>query len=260
MSNYPLMSYEEYRQTKHPDSYFFKIEKSKQYLYYIGARHSFDPDNPVFNTIRECWKDFLNKTQGRERLVLVEGGKRPVSENEPLAIREGGEAGFVTFLAAREHIDADSPEPSNLYEVGKLLNKFSKEEIIYYFFIRQVAQWNRMEQKPTLERYITKTLERYRAHLRWDGFNFSMENMKKIHRKLFGTKFDRNRRDFIDNLTNPTITDTVTNRVSCESGILRDTYIVDQIKTYWEQGKSLFIVYGKTHAIVQEPAIKAALV
>jgi hypothetical protein len=49
VSDYPIMSYEEYAQTKHAEPYIFKLSKLTQHLYYFGANHSCEPNN--FNNL-----------------------------------------------------------------------------------------------------------------------------------------------------------------------------------------------------------------
>ena len=61
---------------------------------------------------------------------------------------------------------------------------------------------------------------------------------------------------FFYNITNPVVTDTIINNVCRQASMLRDQYIIASIDQLIQDGKNIFVVYGATHAVMQEPAIK----
>lgn len=253
------MTYDEYKKTRHKIPYFFSIEKNNQYLFYFGAKHSFDPKHKQFRLLKNYWKKFLNKTKKKKAIVLVEGGERPVSKNEIQSIKEGGEGDFMTFLANQENIETVSPEPEEDYERSELLKKFSREEIQYYYFARVVYQWNNLLDKPDFEKYISAFLKSDEKSSNWRDFDFSLENMKEVHKKLFKKDFNQNDKEFFYSIINPTFSAAVINLVSRESSTIRDNHIVKEIKKYWNKGKNIFIVYGSSHAVMQESVLREVL-
>ncbi|MEK7115126.1 MAG: hypothetical protein AAB847_02095 [Patescibacteria group bacterium] len=85
------------------------------------------------------------------------------------------------------------------------------------------------------------------------------EGLKIIHRKLFKTEFNKDDKDFFANIVNPTRSDSVINKVPRVLSTFRDATIVDEIVKYWQQGKSIFTVFGGGHVIVQDRALKTLL-
>lgn len=170
-------------------------------------------------------------------------------------IVKNGDAGFASYLAAKEEILIVSPEPDETEEVERLLREFSKEEIEYYYFARVGAQWNNLKEKPVFEEYIAKFLNEDRDKLGWKDFDFSLKHMIKIHDEKTGHVFDEEKCErCLRDSSNPFYSP-----VSRGSSVIRDENIVREIKKYWDLGDSLFVVYGSAHAIVCERALKELL-
>jgi hypothetical protein len=180
-------------------------------------------------------------------------------EEEQVIVKHGG-MGLMRYLAHQEGIDVYSPEPDAIYERTELLKQFSSEEIQYYYFARVVFQWNRkQEPKPDFEQYVTNSLEMDKKESGWKKFDFSLESMKKIHATLFNKEFDKNDNEFFYNITTPVQLKTVINKVSRASTEIRDKYIVEQIQKYINEGHSIYIQFGYTHAVMQEPLLREIL-
>jgi hypothetical protein len=72
-------------------------------------------------------------------------------------------------------------------------------------------------------------------------------------------KHSTNDKNFFEEVSNPILTTSSINLVLREMSLVRDRYIVKQINKYWQEGKNIFIVYGASHAVMQEPAIRYML-
>lgn len=250
------MSYEVYSQEKHPRPYTYVIEKHGQYLYYFGAKHSFDPNDQQFKIIEDFFTEFITNTKKQNCAVLVEGGARPVLESKEKAIQEGGEMHYMVYLAHKAGIASFSPEIPDRLKFEKLLEKFTKEEIAYYDFVQVCYQWNNMSEIPDFDEYMNRFLKRNHEDIGWDDFDFSIENLITIHKKIFNTEFDKNDKQFFYDIVNPTTEKTIINRISRDASEQRDLYALDQIDKYWSEGKNIFIIYGYTHAVMQEPVLQ----
>lgn len=250
-----LYSYDEWKAVSKKIPYSFTVEKNGQYLYYFGANHSHDPKNEQFPVLREFWKDFLEKTDGKNGVVFVEGGLRKLLEDEEMAIKWDSESGFITFLANSAHVSVYCPEPNRTEEREELLKKFSKEEVQYYYFARVAHAWHRRDPKPNFEEYIGSYLEINKADSKWEDFDFSFEHMKLIHRKLFGADFENNEQFSFKNI-NPTVENSVINKVARACSTHRNVHVVAEILKFWKEGKNIFVVFGGAHAILQEPALR----
>lgn len=256
----PLMTYEEYRKVRHKTPYTYSINSGSNILYYFGERHSFNPDDVQWLEMKSYWQDFLEKSKCHKRIVFVEGGQRPSEDTQEQAIIKHGGMGLVTYLAKQEGVEIYSPEPNEKYERGELVKQFSKEEIQYYYFARIVHQWgNKQEPKPDFTEYMSRYLESDKNTSGWANFDFSVNAMKKIHDKMFQTTFDENNSDFFYSIIDPAEPKTIINKVSAMSSDIRDRYIVGEIRKYILNEYSVFVEYGCTHAVMQEPLLREVL-
>jgi hypothetical protein len=93
----------------------------------------------------------------------------------------------------------------------------------------------------------------------WEDFDFSLEAMKKVHVEFFGIPFDQHDGRFFYNLIDPTQHKTIFNKISRIASEIRDRYIVREIEKYVQDGYSVFVQYGATHAVMQEPLLREVL-
>lgn len=256
----PLMSYEEYQNTHHETPYKVVLQSGSNFLYYFGECHSYNPVDPQWLQLKKFWEDYLQKTNTQKRIVFTEGGIRPYVKSVEESILTHGGMGLVTHLATRAGINTYSSEPNEKTEREELERKFSREQIQYYYFARAVHQRNgKHEPKPNFEEYIKSFLSGDQINSGWNDFDFSVENMKKIHTEIFHTEFNENDQDFFYNVTNPVIIESVVNEVARTSSIFRDEYIVKEIQKYISEGYSIFAEYGCSHVVMQEPLLKQIL-
>lgn len=226
--------------------YFFSTKKNNHTLFYLGVRHSWDPADKQFIIIKEKFLDFLKIA--KRPLVIVESRNWKISDTETDAIIKGGETDFMALLCYQNNIPIVCFEPDRGSEMNILLEQFSKEQIEYYYFARNIAQWHRLTQKPEINSYLLKFLQRDEKISNWHDFLFSIEHLKKIHKQFFGTELNFNDAEFFKKIENPTREDNPFKEVVRASGNYRDQTVVNGIKNFWIQGHDLFIVYGEGHA------------
>ncbi len=256
------MGFDEYNKLdRHPVPYTYSIQKGDQFLYYFGANHSCDPNDPQYSILRTFWAEFLEKTKKQNCVVFVEGGKRKVYNSELEALECGAEANFITYHANKEGIETFSPEPPEKYRFEELLKKFTKEEIIYYEFARMAYQWNRhITKKYTFREYLKRSLARDKENSGWSDFDFSIEHMITLQKQWFDKDFNENDANFFVSVINPTKTTSRINELSrYEDDVFRDAHILKQIEKFWNEGKNLFVVYGESHAVRHERAVKSLI-
>lgn len=257
MDKSKLLTFDEYNRTEHKSPYIFEHGNDTRKVFYFGSRHSYNPDDEQFTKLEEVWGRFLKETEGKKRIAFEEGGRRPFIADKKEAILKSGEMGYLVNLATNAQIDIFCPEPPQIFSFNELLKHFSKEKIAYHEFARVCYQWNNMTVKPDFEEYMQRFLEGDKKGSGWSDFEFSIPHMIKIQETLFGTKFDKDDKKFFYDIINPTTEKSVINKISrFEDESFRDGYILGQIEKYWNEGFSIFIVYGSGHAVRQEPAIK----
>ncbi len=253
----PILTYEQYSKIKHSIPYVLKLQSGNNYLYYFGEKHVFDPKHPQWDNLKYFWNKFLDKTKNQKRIVFTEGGIRPVENTEEQAIIKHSGMGLVTFLAHQKKIDVHSPEPDEKYERSELEKSYPRDIIQYYYFARVVLQWGRKnDPKPDFVEYITRYLDGDKKESGWNDYDFSLDNMKKIHRDLFNQEFDEHDTQFFYDVSNPVVIASEVNKVSADSSVIRDQYIVSEIQKYITNGYSIFAEYGCSHVVMQEPALR----
>ncbi len=254
-----LSNWDDIRNQLTGDPITFKIQKNNQYLYYFGSNHTFDPNHPQFKELNTFFDNFIKDTNKNNRLVAVEGGVRPVEKTANEAIQNQAESGYACFLASQDNIRAISPEPERKDEMEGLLDKFTRDEIQYYYFARVVHQWNRKNPKPDFEEYMSRFLQNDKYESGWNEYDFSITHMKEVHENIFGTKFDEHDMMFFYNAVNPVDLNYITNKYSRAMGINRDAFIVKTLIDEWNKGNSIFVVFGSGHALTERKALEEFL-
>lgn len=235
------------------DPIFFNFQKNRRVLFYLGVRHSRDAGDSQFEFIRQKWNEFISLA--KFPLAVIESDPKKLFESEGKAILHQGEAGFIKFLAKKSGVPVVCFEPDRNGEMNYLLNYFTKEQVEYYYFARIVAQWYRLIEKPSIEEYLLPYLERDKNASGWTDFDFSIENFKRVHKKLFGTNFNFDDEKHFRKIENPTKKDNPLKEVVHASGEFRDKTITEKIKEAWKT-KDIFVVYGSGHASTHKKVLK----
>jgi len=235
----------------------FEITNGNQVLYYFGANHSPDINNPQYPALKVYWEKFLESSKERERIVLVEGGLRSLAEDEVIAIKKGSKGAFITFLAHKENVPIASPDISDSELVNKLPD-INREEFLLYWFLSYVDHFRRIpEPKPDFNEYFIKWSENEKQRELWDGIDISLEYLKDLYKKVLGKDFYE--KDNHNDIVNPNKTETRINEIARKQSDLRDANIVKEIENYWKEGKSIFVVFGRGHLIIEKPALKKVI-
>jgi hypothetical protein len=251
-----LLTWDEYNQKDFSVPYIYEIEKDGKLLIYCGISHTYKPDDKLFPVLQERWDKFLNNSNPN-KIGIGEGGTRPLTDTLEEAIIKHGEQGWLKFVANKASVEVVSPDITNfrLWEI--LLSRYSKEELFYYDILQTGYQWNKTDKSHAFKDYIKQWTPEFEA--RWPGFDASWENLLIIHRLYSQNKFDPNDFKYFHDQIDPNQKNTVFNKISRDTDIIRDTAVVSEIRTQWDEGKSIFVVFGSGHAIIQEPALKALL-
>lgn len=231
---------------------------SVQEFIYIGSEHSHDIKHPQFGIVQRYWERWLENKDKDNCVALHEGGAFDPSEGLENATYENAERGFLAWKAKQEDMQFDSPEPDYKQEMRHLLQEFSKEQIFHYYFIRNVVQWHRIDPRPDFREYfefVSRMPKRYGV----DDYDLTIERLKEIHKEITGYEFDPEDKDYAYKLSNPFLDLNITNKVSRKCSNFRDQHIIKEIKHYWDEGKSIFAVYGHSHVEEQEEHLKEIL-
>lgn len=68
-----LMTYDEYAHYEHPIPYSLTLKAPEAYLYYFGERHTFDPKDEQWESLKKLWSEFLVRTEVQRVSRLLKG-------------------------------------------------------------------------------------------------------------------------------------------------------------------------------------------
>jgi hypothetical protein len=256
---YALMSSDEYAKTTIEFPYQFILSKPDQVLYYFGGNHVHDCKDKQYEKLNLFFSDFLKKTDKKNCVVLVEAlqnqEKRQKIKTKKKACLDHAESSYVTFLAERAGISVLCPEPEEKIVVEQLCKIFDEELVAYKNLAEVAVQYNDVKlvaADTVFQNYMAPFVKRDQNLF---SIDVSLDAMAKIHEKLFKTQFDPNDRLFFWNALYED-EKSIIFQVAEQASILRDLGIVACIDRLLKQGKNIFIAYGGTHAVIQEPAIR----
>lgn len=236
-----------------PSPFSFEIQNEKQSLFYFGANHSHDPENDQYPILREYWNKFLQVTKNQERIILVEDSVRPVEVNESAAIIRGAEGSITALWGHKENIPHVSPDVT-LEELAKKFPEIPEEEVLLYRFLDVTNAFQRHHLSGTFEDVVNNWIEDKRRK----GFDISIDRLKILYKNILGREFDI--KDEMNSLVNPNNIGTRINEIAQILSDAREVNIVSEIEKYWKEGKSLFVVFGSGHLVVQRPALEKLLI
>ncbi len=254
----PREKYAEVSKRYHQQPYStFEIQNDKQSLFYFGANHSHNPADPQYPALKEYWSKFLKITRGKDKIVLVEGRLRELRKDEETAIIKSSEGGLITLLAHKEGVPIACPDIGD-DELMKCLSNYNKDEVLLYWFLAWLNNFQKhADPKPDFEKSAQMWCENQKPRKMWEDVEISLPRLKELYKKILGKDFNENENP--NDLVNPNKTETRINKVARAQSDLRDANIASEIERYWNERKSIFVVFGRGHLIIEEPALKEVL-
>ena len=234
------------------DPYLIKATLNNQTMTFFGCRHSNDVDDGQNEAIEKEWRLFM-KNKNNHKIAFCEGGLRPLEVDRSSAIKKYSEPGLLKWLAQRDNITIISPEPNNTMEIDYLLSqKFKIEEIMTYYFGRQMYQWFMRDYKnnPNWQYYAESRISSYAKVDSLYGSNLTLQNVLKMYQSVVGTSFKETDEKRLHEISAPT-----SNAVAAASGLYRDISLYFAIEEAWKNGSDIFSLYGSGHAIILEKAL-----
>ncbi|MEV6426589.1 hypothetical protein [Nocardia sp. NPDC051463] len=109
---------------------------------FLGTVHRTDPDHPQSYALRRSVYDWVGKTAGGPRIIVVEGLLRePDSTARAALSSQRGEMAFLAFIAEKFGIEITSLEEDVREQVKGLIGPDrSAEEVFLYYVLRQIPQ------------------------------------------------------------------------------------------------------------------------
>jgi hypothetical protein len=234
----------------HP--YLISLHKPDSFFAFIGSSHTTDTTHPQWDIIRAEWAKFIS-SPNPNKIVFYEGrSNKPETSDEQEAIRRGADSGYIRWLAERDGIPAESPEPDRQAEIDQLVaSGISEDDLIIYYVGRQLAQWHRYDKvdAPDITVYIARTLS-YINKLTWSK-PYDVDSFIDLFIAKYGVSPADVSLKLLSDISDPSV-----NPISSTCSAIRDRSIFTAIYNAHQSGTDIFAVFGSGHAIVMEPALK----
>jgi hypothetical protein len=253
-----------------PDGAVASVYRAKQaQLIFVAAEHENRTESATFRMIEDAFANFDID------VVIVEGYPASKGRNPPRLMdyaleeaidgfQEGGESVPTIKGAIREKAQVWGGEPDDYEIKAQLITRgFSAEDVLGYYVLRVIPQWLR-EQKiehagdPRLEKLVDEQLKYSRAALRLEESVMpSFSDWARWYRKLNGKPIDA---DFTTEEAGPLQNGPfASNQISAEISRARDAFLHEQVISFLRSGKTVLVVFGGSHLMIQRPALNAAL-
>ncbi|HPD74333.1 MAG TPA: hypothetical protein PLX95_03560 [bacterium] len=235
-----------------PTPYFFHIRKGGQILYYLGFEHTYDPKDASWGVLENYLQDFINQTDGKKRLVLVEGGEKTLPYSRKEQIKTMGESYYTWFLAQASAIQVSSPEPDTTEQLKHLAKNFSKDLIITALYAEQISIRSNYIKPENMENSLETYIDYLKRISGWESEFFTMQSVQRCYKEVSGIDLDYNNLEYIKKETDPYLEENQINEVINSKSQFKDKIILENIENLWGRGYNLFIVFGKNHSIIHE--------
>ena len=236
--------------------YSFTVRRGDRQLVYCGLPHTSDPGDPFLVWMERRFSAFARETAGKPRSALVEGRVRKLRGSRGEAVREsGGEGGLLTYLAHREGIPVECPEPGWEDLFSRLREERDLDAICHAYRLRGHLLAARRG-APVGAGEIPDGSGPLAAL----GCDVSPLKLDEVHQRLYGEPVSGRLDDagLLARITDPAGPGPVSEVMASDARV-RDVAIAMEIWRRWGRGESVFALFGAAHARMQEPALREVL-
>jgi hypothetical protein len=243
-----ILTFAEYAAIRHATPYVVDVRRDGARLVLFGGSHSSDPAQPMFDQLeRVC-------AQLAPDLALHEGTPPHPEPDREIAIRRHGEAGLVTHLAARAGIATASMDIPLAEEARLLRRELSRDEALVFLVVRQLASFNRKTARMDFDGYFGDFFAVIAPALGLPAIDWPL--VEREHVRIVGRPLEARR--VTGHETNPMRDELPTQRIAQRSNRLRDEHMLARLLAAMESHRRVLAVVGVTHAVMLEPALRAA--
>jgi hypothetical protein len=244
-----ILSFTDYAAIRHPTPYVVYVVRDGARLVLFGTQHSSDPADPMFEQIESA---FLRLGPA---FALHEGTPPAVETDREIAIRRHGEAGLIRHLAARAGIGTASMDIPLGEEARLLRRELTLSEALVFLVVRQLASFNRKTARMDFDAYFGEFFETIAPALDLATIDWSL--IEAEHLRVLGRPLEARQVTALE--TNPMRDDLPTQRIARLSNRLRDEHMLGRLLEALAEHGCVFATAGVTHAVMLEPALRAAV-
>lgn len=233
-------------------------ESNKEVLYY-GSVHSNDTTDVMFNDIEKSFQEFMPE------MVLIEGGYNSSSYSTKNEAIQNGEMAFMSYLADQHNVEKQNIEPSGKYVDSLLLEKYSREQILTMYVLRQTHQY--IKQIKHSDFSFSETIVDYvnnvnKSHFDKQAESLNFEVIFKMVEQETGIAITE------DNWREKEVTirryvfkeGSISNEIYNTVLDLRDMLAVEKIIKTLHMHNKVFVIMGNQHLINQRSILREKMV
>ena len=243
-----ILTFAQYAAIRHATPYVVDVRRDGRRLVLFGGAHSSDPTLPMFGAIEA--------TFGRlaPDFALHEGTPPHPEPDREIAIRRHGEAGLVTHLAARAGVATASMDIPLAEEARLLRHELGPGDALVFLVVRQLASFNRKTARMDFDGYFGEFFELIAPGLELAAIDWPL--IEREHLRAVGHPLAARR--VTAHETNPMREELPTQRIARRSNRLRDEHMLRRLLEALAAHRRVLAVVGVTHAVMLEPALRAA--
>jgi hypothetical protein len=129
------------------------------------------------------------------------------------------------------------------------------EQALLFLVVRQLASYNRKTARPDFSGYFGDFFERIAPGLGLSAIEWPM--IEAAHQRLVGRRLEVESVTALE--TDPTRDELLTQRIATFSNRKRDEHMLAALLTAVDARRHVFATVGVSHAVMLEPALRAAL-
>jgi len=243
-----ILTFAEYAAIRHPTPYLVEVCRGDARLLLFGVRHSADPADPMFAHIEA---EFARLAPV---FALHEGTPPALEPERQVAIRRHCEAGLLRYLAARAGIETESLDIPLPDEARLLSAALPVAEALVYLVVRQLASYNRKTARVDFNGYFADFFALIAPGLGLRAVDWPL--VERQHRQVMGAALVA--REVTALQTDPMRDELPTQRIARLSNRLRDEHILERLLSALAAYPRVFATIGVSHAVMLEPALRAA--
>lgn len=231
------------------------LSNGKKHLIFFGASHTRDITHPQFKQLEKAFREL------DPEIAFNEGGQRPEDKTYPhidSAIQKDGEAGCVKYLCDEFGIKMMNGDMEDKEEFSSLLKIIPEDQVYLYMaterFLNPFNQ--RRFGKMTLDEAFQK---KFIAYLERSGFPLTDEKktfpyLSALYKHHLGT--DLNLDSLVEVHEYYLLDEGIFGQVGRATKEVRDQALLRKIDVALDTHDRVFVVFGGSHRIAVQPALK----
>jgi hypothetical protein len=263
------MTNEEYKQQPFVQPYTFNIKTSKGELLYFGSSHFNDPEDEMYPLVLEAFNDFrpdaLVVEQEPEFSYWIPESLREarlksllVSSRRDAVLK--GESQLGLRLAAENNLYAECAAPAMSDTCIYLQSAgFSGEEVGAYYLLRAASNFRFHSGQFSFDELIEFRKKQLQEGWIWSEAALTWESAIEIGRSIWGefdpTDADRQSVRLMPVLLESSPEYSIMNSIAHHCTKSVDISVVSRILEVSNRFRKVFVIYGTSHAMVQERSL-----